>query len=381
MTKPSRKERQRDDPLAYIEAEAAARAQQPAPSEVSEEPLPAAVAGIQLLPPSRMIPDRFQPRPLMPLDIANAFFEGELDCYEAAASWLKLADKDPAVGDRIEPLLNMADTFDEHGQIKAITGSFVPTEQETYIFQIETGERRFWAACLQFVKRKESKEPMLRVEVIDQPTRYRQVIENRHAEPPTAVAQSREIAALLLEDAGTVPDPGLADPYDYFRQALKGRRPHKTWPRLETMMQLSRRRMSQLLDILRLPTPLLEQADLYNLPERVLREVLARPENEWEELINVAIEESLTADQIAELAPLKKGDSKPRPKPKRMLPAQSAMRGLRTFARSVSKVDEKTQQQLLDEMADEMMVKGEAHTVLRLIEELGRLLRARVERS
>jgi hypothetical protein len=32
-------------------------------------------------------------------------------------------------------------------------------------------------------------------------------------------------------------------------------------------------------------------------------------------------------------------------------------------------------------MADEMMVKGEAHSVLQLLEELGRLLRARVERS
>jgi hypothetical protein len=139
--------------------------------------------------------------------------------------------------------------------------------------------------------------------------------------------------------------------------------------------------MSQFLDILQLPTPLLEQADLYRLPERVLREVLARPKREWESLISIAIEQSLTAEDIADLAPLKKGETKPRPTPQRMLPAQSAIRGLRTFARSVSKVDTKAQRELLDEMADEMMVKGEAHSVLQLLEELGRLLRARVERS
>lgn len=64
---------------------------------------------------------------------------------------------------------------------------------------------------------------------------------------------------------------------------------------------------------------------------------------------------------------------------KRVLLARSAIRDLRTFAGAVSKVDIKTQGDLLDELADEMMVPGEAHTVLQRIEELERLLRARVE--
>jgi hypothetical protein len=66
---------------------------------------------------------------------------------------------------------------------------------------------------------------------------------------------------------------------------------------------------------------------------------------------------------------------------KRMLPAQSAIRGLRTFAIAVSRVDIKTRGDLLDELADEMMVPCEAFTVLQLFEELDRMLRTWVERT
>ncbi len=380
MSKPTRKQRQRHDPFNDFEVE---EQSQPAPVPTAVavvDDLPETISGIELLSPSKMIPDRFQPRPLLPLDIATRFFGGEISCYQAARAWMKQARNDEGMQRQIDQLLSMADTFDEHGQIKAITGSFVPNSNGTYIFQIETGERRFWAACLKYVKSKAKQEPALRVEVVDHPSRFRQVIENRHAEPPSAVAQAREIAAILLENASISPDPDVDDPYKYFRQALEARRPHKTWPRLEELMQLSRPRMVQLLNLLNFTTPILEKANRNNMPERVLREILSRPEGDWDSLVTMAIEEGLTAEEVAAAQPRDTKKTKRRTK-KRMLPAQSAIRGLRTFARAVSKVDKNTQGDLLDELADEMMVKGEAHTVLQLIEELGRLLRARVERS
>jgi hypothetical protein len=380
MAKPSREQRERRDPFDDFEVEQ--QIQAPAVQGVADQAveIPEAISGIELLPPSRMIPDRFQPRPLLPIEIANRFFRGEIDCYEAAGEWIQQAKKDEGMRGQIDQLLSMADTFDEHGQIKAITGSFVPNSNGTYIFQIETGERRFWAACLKHTQTKKKKEPNLRVEVIDQPSRYRQVIENRHAEPPSAVAQAREIAALLLEEADIPPDTNLDDPYDYFRKALETRKPHKTWPRIEEMMQLSRSRMVQLLSLLKFSTPILEMANRNDLPERVLREILARPEKEWEELVITAIREGLTADEVASLH-LDEVKKKKRAAKRRILPAQSAIRGLRTFARAMGKVDKKTQGELLDEVADEMMVEGEAHTVLELMEKLSKLLRARVERT
>ena len=53
--------------------------------------------------------------------------------------------------------------------------------------------------------------------------------------------------------------------------------PAGLWENITPIMQLTRPRMVQLLNILQLPTPLLELADRYRLPERVLREVLALP--------------------------------------------------------------------------------------------------------
>ncbi|MCJ7824194.1 MAG: hypothetical protein MUP44_04795 [Anaerolineales bacterium] len=146
-------------------------------------------------------------------------------------------------------------------------------------------------------------------------------------------------------------------------------------------MQLTRQRMAQLLNLLNFPTNILEIANRYDMGERILREILKRPENEWGYLVTMAIKEGLTAEEVALVQPSDFKKTKSRAKKKRMLPAQSAIRGLRTFARAVSKVDIKTQGDLLDELADEMMVQGEAHTVLHLIEELASLLRARVERS
>ena len=51
--------------------------------------------------------------------------------------------------EQVDRLLKMGLSFEEHGQIKPITGSWVEASDGSYIFQIETGERRFWAACLQ----------------------------------------------------------------------------------------------------------------------------------------------------------------------------------------------------------------------------------------
>ena len=182
-----------------------------------------------------------------------------------------------------------------------MTGSWVALPDGRYIFMIETGERRFWAACLRAVRDHLTDEPLLRVEVIEHPTRQRQVLENRHAEPPSAVGQSCEVAGLILAELGIAPDPAVADEYDYFRQARAQRMPAGLWEKIMPIMQLTRPRMVQLLNILQLPTALLELADRYRLPERVLREVLSLPREHWERTLRTAIQEQLTADQVADM--------------------------------------------------------------------------------
>ncbi len=348
------------------------------PEQLSEQAA-ALVERIERLHPSQMLPDRYQPRRLLPPSIRSAFFAGEIDCYQAARDWLSLARQDNAYRSEVERLLAMGNSFEDHGQIKPITGSWTSTEDGRYIFQIETGERRFWAACLRAVVDQLSEEPLLRVEVVTKTSRQRQVLENRHSEPPSAVGQACEIASLILAEMSVPPDEKLLDDYDYFRMARSQRMPAGLWERITPIMQLTRPRMVQLLNILQLPTPLLDLADRYRIPERVLREVLALPRNQWERMLLLSAQNNLTSDEVAEAAAVQ-DTPHPAPTPGPRQPIKVAISGLRRFANALGDLDEVSQEQALDELANELVGSGQAEGMLNLLDELARLVQARLTR-
>lgn len=342
------------------------------------------VERIERLKPSQMLPDRFQPRRLLPSDIRADFFSGQINCYQAAMEWLALAHSDPGTAQELEHLLAMGSSFEEHGQIKSITGSWVLDDRGEYVFKIETGERRFWAACLQYASSGAEDEPLLRVEVVEKPTRQRQVLENRHAEPPSAVEQACEVASLILADLGITPEGDTADDYDFFRIARTQRMPAGLWDRLTPIMQLTRPRMVQLLNILQLPSPQLDLADRYRLSERVLREILSAPRDQWERMIRLSIQNQLTSDEVAEIStPQPVETSQPRRPAAPILPepGRAAARSLRRFVQTLSELDRRGQDQALDEIADTMVVKGTGKEALSFLEELSRLIRARLDHA
>jgi hypothetical protein len=350
--------------------------------EIEGAEIAPSVERIERLSPSKMVPDRYQPRRILPAEIRRRFFGGEIDCYQAAKEWLRLAEDDAGWKTQINELLAMGGSFEEHGQIKPITGVWQSTDNGGFIFRIETGERRYWAACLRVAEEDLEEEPLLRVEVVKEPSRHRQVLENRHAQSPSAVGQACEIAALMLEMKGIEPDPTLEDEYEYFRSALSQRAPRGFWPSVEPVMQLSARRMQQLVDILKLPTTLLELADRYRVPERVLREVLVLPEEDWEEALWMAIRQGLTSDDIAQLAELEKAtEPRKRADDARRKPERIAFSGIRRFARAAFIVhDEAELMRMLDDVADEVMVQGLADELLPLLKELTQLIEARQSR-
>jgi ParB-like chromosome segregation protein Spo0J len=344
------------------------------------------VERIERLKPSEMIPDRFQPRRLLPAHLRQAFYRGEIDCYQAASEWIKFGQHDSGVKAEIERLLSLGNSFEEHGQIKPITGSWVTATNGNFIFVIETGERRFWAACLQTVSHKMKDEPLLRVEVIDTPTRQRQVLENRHAETPSAVEQACEVAALILAELNITPDNISHDDYDYFRLARAQRMPAGLWDRIMPIMQLTRVRMVQLLNILSLPSALLEMADRFRLPERVLREILAQPAREWESLIHKSIQNSLTSDDIADVVHSEQSrttenNATPAAPKAPSTPQRNAQRSLRRFTGIFRKMNAVSQSALLDDLADDLVVSGHAAETVEVLNELMGLLQARLRRK
>lgn len=349
----------------------------------AEEPQ---VERIERLTPSQMLPDRFQPRRLLPPYLRQPFFSGEIDCYKAASEWLELAKSDLGARAEVDKLLQMGSSFEDHGQILPITGSWVPTKQGGFIFMIETGERRFWAACLQAVLHKAKDEPLLRVEVVNHPTRERQVLENRHAETPSAVEQACEVAALILAELGIQPDPAINDDYDYYRTSRAQRMPAGLWEKLMPVMQLTRPRMVQLLNILQLPSNLLDIADRYRIPERVLREILTLPRDKWDYLVKHSAQAQLTADEVADAATQPARESVPglgtigMREPQTIPdPALQSMRYFKRFVKTMMNLDEVSQSQVLDEIADDMAGTNYGEGLLEILGELGRALDVRMK--
>lgn len=345
-------------------------------ASVLSQPAAAKVERIERLKPSQMMPDRFQPRRLLPTALRQPFYSGQIDCYKAAQQWLQMARSDAGLQIEIDRLLAMGGSFEEHGQIKPVTGSWVENQHGEYIFQIETGERRFWAACLQHVSHKLQEEPLLRVEVVDHPTRMRQVLENRHAEPPSAVGQACEVASLILAELGFAPDESVQDEFEYFRQWRTRRMPHGMWEKLTPVMQLSRERMVQLLNILSLPNELLDLADHNRVPERVLREVLRAPDNQRKTLLIAGIQNEWTSDDVAEhsAAPAAKAEKRPAAPPD---PIQQAMNALKRFHGAMEQLDEDTRGAVLDELANDFVVGNQAEEMIVMLRSLAERIRIR----
>ncbi len=323
------------------------------------------------VPVSQILPDPYQPRPLLPPDIKAAFFAGEMNCFEAARAWLALAEQDPAEDARVQALLHMGATFSEHGQIKPVTGYW---DAQSRRFILETGERRFWAAVLQAVQQETVEEPQLEALVVAQPSRARQVLENITAEPPSAVMRAREIAALVLEQMGVLPETGEGD-FAYYRRAAEIRRlPSPVVRHVEDLLGMSRRYIRYYLQILHLPDHLLLLADRYRLTEGALREVLKGPPETWEEGIAALIAGVTTETPDQPAAAEKPASKKPRPKRAQMDPRVSIARRMRTPVRTLLRLEAddvpRVAEHFAAELGDPAVVQQAADALAALAEQL-----------
>ena len=117
-----------------------------------------------------------------------------------------MAKNDSGIQEEVDRLMAMGLSFEEHGQIKPITGSWVSRPKAAIL---SSRSRPASAAsgppACSTLLRTLKDEPLLRVEVVSNPTRMRQVLENRHAEPPSAVGQACEVASLILSELGISP--------------------------------------------------------------------------------------------------------------------------------------------------------------------------------
>ncbi|RPI27037.1 MAG: hypothetical protein EHM70_18270 [Chloroflexota bacterium] len=254
----------------------------------------------EFIPISRVMPDPYQARVLLPTHLATQFYQGEIDCFTAGREWLALAAEDEQIARRVNELLSLGNSLNADGQIKNATGSWQRINDSQAVFVLETGERRFWGLVLWAIQSGATEEPVIEAVSVPEPNRVRQVIENEKNEPPTAVARARAIAGLINYYYQIDPPADLYSRYDFHRKALGIRVSMKIWAELERVFNTSRNHLSEHLQILVMPDSLLDLADDFGIPERRLREIRKYPENEWEALIHSVIQDDLTSDQIRE---------------------------------------------------------------------------------
>jgi len=179
------------------------------------------------------------------------------------------------------------------------------------------------------------------------------------------------------------PDGKIQDDYEYFRLARSQRMPAGLWDRITPIMQLTRPRMVQLLNILQMPSQLLEMADRFRLSERVLREILNQPQRNWETLVHQSIQNSLTSEEIAEQNTTERSssDNNKTNSPKTpSTPEKNANRSLRKFTRVFRNIDHLEQSEILDSVADDLFVSGQAENAAEILSELLSLIQARLKR-
>lgn len=365
------------------------------------EPLPGGdfdtLPVIDMVKASLIYPDALQPRPSpLPAGIRARFRRGEIDAFQAARDWLRLADKDPIVQHEITRYLSMGENMAANGQINPITGRWeqsVIRGRETRIFRIETGEQRFWSAVIHHVQHKANPDDLtLRVSVVptsaapdEISTVKRQISENRKNMQLTEVLQAREIARLLLvavqEKTGQTFTHSDADEYEYFRNALRlGRVPHGVWDVVQAEFGLGQHRMRQSLDILRFPSPLLDLAHQSRLSYRQLSQILKQPAEEWETAIwEAALENIRHGEEDEGASTTAEGTGKRKPK-QLVDPAELAFRGVRRFYRSTIKGIHNNPL-LIQSVADNVIMDGYAEEVIDFMEDLVKAIRQRINQE
>lgn len=303
-------QRTRNKDLSTLLGEEERPAEPPAGQAARETPAQGGRASrIVGVPLSRILPDRFQSRVILPPELKEAFFAGRLDCYAVGQQLLVAADGDAALRRQVDALLTLGASILQDGQVEPATGAWVRTPAGDR-FLLEAGERRFWSLVLKSLELSQPDE--LRLQVVEQgrSSRLRQIAENLAREDLSAVDFAKSVAALVLELMDVRPDPAASE-YAYFHRAIETRRlPSGTWPRVEQLTGLDRSYLYRHLQILSLDEELLYLASLYRINEARLREIVAAPRERQRALMYAAIDEQLTASELAQAVEQPAGDAR-----------------------------------------------------------------------
>lgn len=256
---------------------------------------------VERIPITKIIPDQFQARRVIPLEIANRFFGGEIDCFQVASEWLKLAESEEEARLRMQALLPLAESIRVDGQINSIKGAWQMDRAGHSVFMLESGERRFWAVALNWaLDGSQAETPKIKAESVTHVDRFRQINENLKTSQYTAVGRACAFAEAILALMNMPPQNNLST-YEYCRQVQRLRVPGPIWEEIQGRLSISRSTIYEYLQIFSFSDGFLDLADQYDVPLYVLLEIRSQPEADSYALLSEWISKNATAEDTAAL--------------------------------------------------------------------------------
>ncbi len=323
-------------------------------------------------------PDRFQARLILPLALRKDFYAGKASWNEVVRNWLELARNDRLVASEISELTALGDSLHDTGQIKPVTGQVV-SENGRDVFLMLTGERRFWATAIKAVQDEQNTEPFVLALIDNQPTLEKQIAENMAYKALTPVGKARAAARLVLE-AHQIHPSATESETDYFRRVADVRLDDATKDILQKTLQMERTYFGRLMKFFDLNESELEIADMSEMPERVLREIMQYDRALWSEAVSFyAAHEGRSYLDVHAFLERLSGREAGR---KARIPLDPTTKSARSLRRLLQGIDEIPAEDKPGAIADAMLGdvdREEAHQLVARMETLTAALKRRVE--
>ena len=330
------------------------------------------------VPLSMIMPDRFQSRILLPYELREPFYERRTTWQSTVQKWLKLAEADKLIKRELDELIALGESLHDTGQIKPVTGQVLSVDGRD-VFQMLTGERRFWATAIKAVLDGFEGEPYVLALIDNQPTLEKQIAENMAYKALTPVGKARAAARLVLEENGISPQVGQ-DELSYFRQISDVRLSDETRELLQRTLQMERTYFGRLMKFFELEQKELEIADRAEMPERVLREIMAHDRKYWPKAVAYYADyEGRTYQDVQAFLGRLAGTEQKRAPRMPLDPVTKSARGLR---RVLLGLDDVPMDDKIGPVADALLGdtdKGEAKKLLDRMETLTAALRQRYD--
>lgn len=330
------------------------------------------------VPLSMIQPDRFQSRLLLPFELRESFYNRRSTWQITVQKWLKLAENDRLIKRELDELIDLGESLHDTGQIKPVTGQVISHDGRD-IFHMLTGERRFWATAIKAVRDGFEGEPFVLALIDNQPTLEKQIAENMAYKALTPVGKARAAARLVLEENGISPEVGQ-DELAYFRQIADLRLSDETRDLLQRTLQMERTYFGRLMKFFELEQADLEIADRSEMPERVLREIMAHERSLWSDAVGFyAAYEGRTYQDVQAFLDRAAGTGQKR-EPR--MPADPVTKSARSLRRVLLGLDELPHDDKIGPVADAILGdtdKAEAKVLLNRMETLTAAMKQRFE--